>query len=213
MLKTAILISGRGSNMKALIDAARQPGYPARIAVVVSNIRDAEGLAIARAAGIPIEVINHRSYLSREEFERELDAKLNQYGVQMVCLAGFMRILTSWFVDRWRDRLINIHPSLLPAYPGLDTHKRALEAGDKQAGCTVHFVRADVDHGPIIAQAAVPVEPGDTEETLAARVLKEEHRIYPQTLRMIAEGRVNVFEEHVLITGADAPAQALANPR
>lgn len=210
MLKTSILISGRGSNMQALIEATRQPGFPARIACVISNKLEAEGLTKARAAGIPAEAINHRVYASREEFERALDAKLNDYGVELICLAGFMRLLTPWFVDRWRDKLINIHPSLLPKYPGLDTHKRALEAGDQTAGCTVHFVRAEMDGGPVIQQAEVPVMPGDTEDTLAARVLEAEHRIYPEVVRMIAEGRVNVLDEHVFITDAIALAKSSA---
>ena len=213
MLKTGILISGRGSNLQALLDDAKQSGSPSRAVVVVSNVLEAAGLERARAAGVATETINHKTYGSRGEFERELDARLTHYKVDLVCLAGFMRLLTPWFVDRWRDKLINIHPSLLPAYPGLDTHKRALAAGEKVAGCTVHFVRAEMDHGPIILQASVPVMPGDTEDTLAARVLEAEHKIYPQAVRLIAEGRVNVFEENVFITGADAPAQALANPR
>ena len=172
MLKIAVLISGRGSNLQALIDAAQKPDYPARIACVISNKPDTKGLECARDAKIPTEVIDHKKFASREAFEHALDAKLEEYDVQLVCLAGFMRLLTPWFVDRWRDRLINIHPSLLPSFPGLDTHKRALEARVKEAGCTVHFVRAEMDHGPIILQAIVPVMPGDTEETLAARVLE-----------------------------------------
>jgi phosphoribosylglycinamide formyltransferase-1 len=201
MLNFAVLISGRGSNLQALIDAAQKPGYPARIACVISNEPDAQGLERARKANIPAHIINHRDYKSRQEFEAALDAKLDEYDVQLVCLAGFMRLLTPWFVTRWRDRLINIHPSLLPAFPGLDTHKRALEADAKETGCTVHFVRAEMDHGPIILQASVPVLPGDTEETLAARVLDAEHLTYPEAVRLIAECRVNVLEEKVFVTG------------
>jgi phosphoribosylglycinamide formyltransferase 1 len=202
MLNVAVLVSGRGSNLKALIEAARAPGYPARIVSVISNKPEAPGLAHARERGIPSSVIDHRTYASREEFEKTLDDRLNACSAQLVCLAGFMRILTPWFVERWRDRLINIHPSLLPAFPGLDTHRRALEAKVPNAGCTVHFVRAGADTGPIIMQGAVPVLEGDTEETLAARVLEVEHQIYPQAVRAIAEGRVNVIGEKVLITSA-----------
>ena len=202
VLNIAVLISGRGSNLQALIDAAQKPGYPAKIACVISNVPDAGGLARAKAANIPTQVIDNRPFKSREEFEHALDARLNEYKVQLVCLAGFMRLLTPWFVERWRDRLINIHPSLLPLYPGLDTHRRALEAGDKTAGCTVHFVRTGTDTGPTILQATVPVQPGDTPETLAARVLEAEHLTYVEAVRAIAEGRVNVLDEKVFITSA-----------
>lgn len=201
MLKIAVLISGRGSNLQALIDAAQGQGYPAQIVAVISNKPDAAGLRRAADAGIPTAVVNHRDYPTREGFEQALDQKIVEMGAQMVCLAGFMRILTPWFVNRWLDRLINIHPSLLPAFPGLDTHQKALDYGVKLAGCTIHFVRAEMDHGPIIAQAAVPVLDDDTEETLAARVLIEEHRLYPHVVRLIAEHRVNVVDEKVFITG------------
>lgn len=201
MLKVGVLISGRGSNLKALIDAAAQPGYPAKIVCVISNSPDAKGLEYARAAGIPTMVIDHRAFgKDRQAFEKILDQKLKDYEVQLVCLAGFMRLLTPWFNEQWRDRLINIHPSLLPAHPGLNTHKKAIEAGDKVTGCTVHFVRPEMDHGPIIMQASVPILPGDTEESLAVRVLAEEHKIYPECVRLIAEARVNIYEEKVFIT-------------
>jgi len=203
MLNIAILISGRGSNMQALIDAAHQSGFPAKIACVISNDPDAKGLDKARAANIPALAINHKNFRDRQGFEEELDKKLNECKAQLVCLAGFMRLLTPWFVERWRDRLINIHPSLLPAFPGLATHKQALDYGVKFHGCTVHFVRAEMDHGPIILQAAVPVMPDDTEESLAARVLESEHKIYPEAVRLIAEGRVNVLDEKVFVTGAN----------
>jgi phosphoribosylglycinamide formyltransferase-1 len=212
MLKTAVLISGRGSNLQALIDAARQPDYPAEILCVISNVPDAQGLEHARKANIPAVIINHRDFKTRQNFEEALDAKLDEYGVQLVCMAGFMRLLTPWFVTRWRDRLINIHPSRLPEFPGLNTHKRVLEAGAKSSGCTVHFVRAEMDHGPIILQAEVPVLAGDTEETLATRVLEAEHRIYPEAVRMIAEGRVNIMDERVFITDAVALAKSKAAP-
>ena len=199
--RTAILISGRGSNMRSLIAAAKAADYPAEIVLVVSNRPGAAGLEHARAAGIPTATIDHKRFAEREAFERELDAALTSARVELVCLAGFMRLLTPWFVERWLDRVINIHPSLLPAFPGLHTHRRALQAGCKLAGVTVHYVRAGTDDGPIIAQAAVPVMAGDTEDTLAARVLEVEHRIYPLALKLVAGG------------GASAPAQGvLMNP-
>jgi phosphoribosylglycinamide formyltransferase-1 len=202
VLNIAVLISGRGSNLQALIDAAAQPGFPAKIVGVISNKPGAAGLDRARAANIPTFTIHHRDYPSREKFEEALDAKLKDIGAQLVCLAGFMRLLTPLFVDNWRDRLINIHPSLLPAFPGLDTHQQAIDYGVKFAGCTVHFVRAEMDHGPIITQAAVPVSQDDSEEMLAARVLEAEHRIYPEAVRLIAENRVNIIDEKVFIANA-----------
>ena len=186
--RTAILISGRGSNMRALVEAARASDFPAEIVLVISNRPAAAGLEFARAAGIATLVIDHKVYADRAAFDRALDAGLRQARVDLVCLAGFMRLLTPWFVERWLDRVINIHPSLLPAFPGLDTHRRALEAGVKLAGCTVHYLRAGTDDGPIIAQAAVPVLPGDTENTLAARILAAEHKLYPLALRLAASG-------------------------
>jgi phosphoribosylglycinamide formyltransferase-1 len=194
-LKLGILISGRGSNLQALIDACAAPDFPAEIALVISNKTDAAGLDRAKTAGIPARVITHRG----PDFEAALGGALRGAGVELVCLAGFMRVLSADFVARWPDRLINIHPSLLPAFPGLDTHRRALEAGVTTAGCTVHFVRAAVDAGPIILQAAVPVLPGDSEADLAARVLAEEHRLYPQAVRLIAEGRIRLKGEMVEI--------------
>jgi phosphoribosylglycinamide formyltransferase-1 len=199
-LKLGVLISGRGSNLQALIDAVKQSGFPAQIACVISNKPGVEGLDRANKAGIPTFTISHHDYPSREAFEKALDTRLTEMAVQLVCLAGFMRILTPWFVDRWRDRLINIHPSLLPAFPGLDTHQKAIDYGVKFAGCTVHFVRAEMDHGPIILQTAVPVHQDDTEEALAARVLIAEHKIYPEAVRLIAENRVNVIDEKVFVT-------------
>jgi phosphoribosylglycinamide formyltransferase-1 len=212
MLKIGILISGRGSNAEALIEASLKPGFPARVVVVISNKVEAPGLARAHELGIKTEIVNHRTFSGREAFERELDAKLNDFGVELVCLAGFMRVLTPWFVERWRDKLINIHPSLLPAFPGIDVHKRALAAGVKFTGCTVHFVRAETDQGPLIIQAAVPVVPGDNEAKLSARVLEAEHKIYPQAVRLIAEGRVNIYEETVFVEGALGPIESLINP-
>jgi phosphoribosylglycinamide formyltransferase-1 len=188
--RAAILISGRGSNMTALIEAAAAQDYPAQIVLVVSNLPDALGLVRAREAGIATGIVDHRPFgKDREAFERTLDAELRKSAIDVVCLAGFMRLLTPWFVTRWSGRLINIHPALLPQFKGLDTHRRALEAKVKQHGATVHFVVPETDSGPIIAQQSVPVLDGDTEETLAARVLEAEHRLYPQALRLVAEGR------------------------
>ena len=189
--RVAVLISGRGSNMVALIEAAKAKDYPAEIVLVVSNRPDAGGLARAREAAIATEVIDHRSFgEDREAFERVLDEELRKYQVEIVCLAGFMRLLTGWFIGRWSGRILNIHPALLPDFKGLHTHRRALQAGVNQHGATVHFVVEQTDAGPIIRQESVPVLQGDTEATLAARVLKVEHRIYPEALRLVAEARV-----------------------
>jgi phosphoribosylglycinamide formyltransferase-1 len=212
-LKVAVLISGRGSNLQALIDACVPRDFPAEIRLVLSNRSDAQGLERAAQAGIPTQVISHRDHATREEFDAALDAALQAAGIELVCLAGFMRLLGETFVERWRDRLVNIHPSLLPAFRGLDTHARALAAGVRFTGCTVHFVRAAIDDGPIIVQAAVPVLPGDDSEALAARVLAAEHRAYPLALRLIAEGRVRVGADgRVEIRRATAAADAVLNP-
>jgi phosphoribosylglycinamide formyltransferase-1 len=211
-LKTAILISGRGSNMQVLIEACAARDAPAEIVLVLSNKPAAAGLARAAAAGIRTAVVPHRDYPTRAEFDAALDRALRAAGVELVCLAGFMRLLTPGFVAAWRDRMINIHPSLLPAFPGLDIHARVLAAGVRFSGCTVHFVRHETDTGPIILQAAVPVHQDDTPESLAARVLDAEHRIYPEALRWIAAGRVRVEDDRVLVDGAAAPAGALVNP-
>lgn len=207
----AVLISGRGSNLAALIEAARAADYPAEIRLVVSNRDDAGGLTLAAEAGIESCVIDHRG-LARAEYEARVTERLEAAGVSLVCLAGFMRLLTPAFVAHWHDRLINIHPSLLPAFPGLDTHARAVDAGARIAGCTVHFVRAEMDTGPIVAQAAVPVAPDDTPETLAARVLEAEHRLYPLALSLIASGRTRVDGNRVAIDGEPALPEALIVP-
>jgi phosphoribosylglycinamide formyltransferase-1 len=187
--RVGILISGRGSNMSALVESSRVADYPAEIVIVISNEPDAGGLTFAASRGIPTAVVNHRNYSSRETFGEAIEAELFTAGVEIVCLAGFMRLLATPLVERWRGRMLNIHPSLLPAYKGLNTHARALADGVKTHGCTVHFVAPELDSGPIIVQAEVPVLPGDDEKSLAARVLKEEHRIYPEALRLVAEGR------------------------
>ncbi len=186
--RVGVLISGRGSNMAALIAAARDPGYPAEIVVVGSNKPDAAGLATAAASGVQTFALSHRDFPDRETFDRAVTAKLEAAGVEILALAGFMRILSPWFCLHWAGRLINIHPSLLPKFKGVDTHARALAAGESEHGCTVHFVTPELDDGPAILQASVPVLPGDTADSLAARVLKEEHRIYPQALAMVARG-------------------------
>jgi phosphoribosylglycinamide formyltransferase-1 len=211
-LRVGILISGRGSNMRALIAACAEANAPAEIVLVLSNDPKAAGLAHAAAAGIPTRAIPHRDFADRAAFDAALDKALREAGVQLVCLAGFMRLLTDGFVEAWRDRMINIHPSLLPAYPGLDTHARLLADGGRFAGCTVHFVRSQMDTGPIIAQAVVPVRPDDTPDSLAERVLEQEHRAYPLALRLIAEGRVRVAGERAIVDGAAAPECALLNP-
>ncbi len=212
-LKVAVLISGRGSNLQALIDACAPADFPAEIRLVLSNRADAAGLERARRAGIPTQVVSHREYGTRAEFDAALDRALEAAEIELVCLAGFMRVLGDAFVARWRDRVVNIHPSLLPAFPGLNTHARALAAGVRFTGCTVHFVREAVDDGPIIVQAAVPVLPGDDSDKLAARVLAAEHRAYPLALRLIAEGRVRIADGRVEIRGAAGAApEGVLNP-
>jgi phosphoribosylglycinamide formyltransferase-1 len=198
--RTAILISGRGSNMQALAEAARAADFPAEIVLVAANKPSAAGLAWAEANGLKTLGLDHRAYASRAEFEAALQAALDAAKVELVALAGFMRLMTPEFVERWRDRMINIHPSLLPSFKGLHTHERALAAGVRITGCTVHFVRAEMDEGPIIAQAAVPVVSNDTPETLAARVLAAEHRIYPLALGLVASGRARCLDEKIVIS-------------
>ncbi len=196
--RIGILISGRGSNMSCLIDACNKSDYPADIAIVISNVPDATGLEIAAQSGIATKAIDHKNYPSRDAFEAELDIALKEAEVELICNAGFMRLLTENFVEKWRDRQLNIHPSLLPSFKGLHTHERALEAGVKISGCTVHFVRTQMDAGPIIAQAAVPVLPEDSADDLAARVLEAEHKLYPLALEMVASGNATVAGERVV---------------
>jgi phosphoribosylglycinamide formyltransferase-1 len=206
------LISGRGSNLQALIAACARPDASATIALVISNRADAAGLDHARQAGIATQVVPHRAFATQTAFEDVINAALQEHRIGLVCLAGFMRVLSPWFVERWRDRLLNIHPSLLPAFRGLDTHRRVLEAGVRFTGCTVHLVRAEVDDGPIIAQAVVPVRPDDTEDSLAARVLAAEHRCYPLALELLASGRAQVSGERVATTDAGVPDLMVLNP-
>jgi phosphoribosylglycinamide formyltransferase-1 len=192
MKNIVILISGRGSNMEAIVQACATEGWPARIAAVVSNRPDAGGLQFAQARGIATAVVDHKHFADREAFDAELARVVQSYAPDVVVLAGFMRILTPAFVKQFDGRMLNVHPSLLPAFPGLGTHQRAIEAGCKVAGATVHFVTPELDHGPIIAQAAVAVLPGDTEETLAARVLSREHLLYPRAVRWLVDGLLRV---------------------
>jgi phosphoribosylglycinamide formyltransferase 1 len=201
--RVAVLISGRGSNLAALIAAAKDAHYPAEIALVVSNRADAAGLAHARADAIPTEIVDQAQYgKDREGFERALHAVLQQHRIDIVCLAGFMRVLSPWFVGQWRDRMLNIHPALLPAFKGLHTHERVLAAGVKTHGASVHFVVPELDAGPVLAQEAVPVLDGDTPQTLAARVLEAEHRIYPLALALLAAGRVRIVEGRCVVANA-----------
>jgi phosphoribosylglycinamide formyltransferase 1 len=211
-LKLAVLISGRGSNLQALIDAAAAADYPAEIALVLSNRPNAAGLARAAAAGLPCAVVDHTTFAERAPFDAELDRILRSRGVELVCLAGFMRLLTRGFVEAWSGRMINVHPSLLPAFKGLHTHARVLAAGVRFTGCTVHYVRPEMDEGPIIVQAAVPVLPEDDADTLAARVLAAEHRCYPLAVRWIAEGRVHLDGERALIDAALPASATVINP-
>lgn len=207
-VSTAILISGRGSNMSALIDAAAAPGFPARIDLVVSNRPDAAGLAHADAAGIETVVLDHAGFADKRAFETALHDTLKGRSIELICLAGFMRLLSADFLALWGDTIINIHPSLLPAFKGLETHRRALDAGVRIAGCTVHVVRPQMDAGPIIAQSAVPVMQNDTEDSLAARVLAAEHQLYPHALALVASGKVRVAGDKVIIDMDDENGQA-----
>lgn len=213
-LKLAVLISGGGSNLQAILDACNAPGYPAEVVLVFSNQVDAGGLDRARKAGIRAEAIAHKGYPGgREAYDTAVSTLIEQSGADLVVLAGYLRLISESFVTRWQDRLINIHPSLLPSFKGLHVHQKALDAGVKFAGCTVHYVVPEVDSGPIIAQAVVPVLPGDDAGKLAQRILKQEHKIYPQVIRWIAEGRVSV-DANAIVTVADAkPAEISAiNP-
>ncbi len=212
-LRIGVLISGRGSNLQALIEAADRPDYPAEIGLVISNTAGAYGLERAAAAGVATSVVDHTAYPSRGEFERALTEALRASGCHLVCLAGFMRLLTGAFVETWWDRLINIHPSLLPAFRGLHVHERVLAYGARFSGCTVHFVRPAMDDGPIIVQAVVPVFDDDDLDSLAARVLSEEHRIYPLAVRLIAEARVRVEDTRVRVLDAAHDEVSLINPR
>jgi len=201
-LKVGVLISGRGSNLQVLLESCADPAFPAEIALVISNVADAFGLERARQAGIATRIVNHKEYPSREAFDAEMDRALRASGIELVCLAGFMRLLSVGFVESWQGKMVNIHPSLLPSFKGMRTHAQALAAGVKLHGCTVHYVTPALDDGPIIAQGAVPVLAGDTEEMLADRVLAVEHQLYPLALKLIAAGRA----------GSADPKASLINP-
>ncbi|MEO0413241.1 MAG: phosphoribosylglycinamide formyltransferase [Pseudomonadota bacterium] len=211
-MRVAVLVSGRGSNLQSLIDACAAPNFPAEIVQVISNRPGAYGLERAQKAGIPTRTIDHKSFETKAAFERALAEALSEAGARLICLAGFMRLLSSDFVRRWEERMINIHPSLLPSFKGLHTHRQTLEAGVKIAGCTVHYVVPEMDAGPIIIQAAVPVEQGDDEDALAKRVLQQEHEIYPRALKWIAEGRAQIHDGVVRIDGAQDEQSAMRVP-
>jgi phosphoribosylglycinamide formyltransferase-1 len=211
-LALAVLISGRGSNLQALIDATQDLAYPAEIKLVISNKAGVLGLERAAKTGIPTLVIDHKKFESRQEFDAEMTKAMEKAGVQLVCLAGFMRLLSEEFVAHWMDRMINIHPSLLPTFKGLDVQQRAIDAGARFSGCTVHYVRHEMDTGPIVVQAAVPIHQSDDADALAARILTQEHVIYPLAVRWIAEGKVRIVGERAIVEGVNAPEGALVNP-
>ena len=211
-LKVGVLVSGSGSNLQALIDACAAPDHPAEIVLVLSNRPGVRALERAEAAGIPAIVIDHKKYADRANFDADMQKALDEAGVEFICLAGFMRLLTTAFVEHWSGRMINIHPSLLPSFKGLNVQQRAIDAGARFAGCTVHFVTPEMDVGPIIQQAVVPIHQDDTGDTLAARIVVQEHRIYPACLKWVAEGRVRIEGERVFLDGAIYPDVAPHNP-
>ena len=210
--RVGVLISGRGSNLQALLDACSAPDYPAEIGCVVSNVADVQGLQRAERAGVATHIVDHRLHATRESFDEAVDAVLCGHDVAVVCLAGFMRVLSDFFVEKWRGRLVNIHPSLLPAFKGMNVHRRVLEAGARISGCSVHFVVPELDSGPLIAQAAVPVLPDDSADLLSERVLSAEHKLYPLALRLVAEGRVVLDGEKSVFHGVKPAAGELFSP-
>lgn len=212
-LKVAILISGRGSNMQALINAAKSADYPAEIALVISNRPKAKGIDFARENNIPVEIIDHKSFETRDEFDNALNETLQSANIELICNAGFTRLLGREFVENWHNKQLNIHPSLLPSFKGLHTHERALEADVKITGCTVHFVRFDMDSGPIVAQAAVPILTEDTPETLGNRVLNAEHALYPKVLANIASGNIKVIGDRLIYQSRDELQPPLYSPK
>jgi phosphoribosylglycinamide formyltransferase-1 len=211
-LRVGVLVSGSGSNLQALIDSCAAPDHPAEIVTVISNRPGVKAIDRAKAAGIEAVTVDHRAYPDRESFDAEMQRALDAAGVEFVCLAGFMRLLTTGFVEHWAGRMINIHPSLLPSFKGLNVQQRAIDAGARFSGCTVHFVTPEMDVGPIIQQAVVPIHQDDSAESLSARILEQEHRIYPASLRWIAEGRIRIEGERVLLDGAAHPASSMLNP-
>ena len=212
MFNLGILISGRGTNLENIIKFTEKKSNNINITSIICNNPNALGIEIAKKYSLPLDVIDHKKFQNRENFEKEIDIIFNKTKVDLICNAGFMRILTSWFVDRWFNKQINIHPSLLPSYPGLDTHKRAINEGVKFSGCTVHFVRSKLDSGPIINQAVVPISPNDTVETLSKRVLKAEHIIYPQAIKLIAEKKLKVIKNKVVYKSYLSPKELIINP-
>ncbi|TNE41379.1 MAG: phosphoribosylglycinamide formyltransferase [Alphaproteobacteria bacterium] len=212
-VKVAVLISSRGTNMQSLVRASQEADFPAEIVSVLSNNPDAAGLKFAAENGILTQIVDHREFDSREAFEEKISEYLENLNIDLICLAGFMRLLTGEFVNRWRDRILNIHPSLLPAFKGLHVHERAIESGARFAGCTVHFVRPEMDDGPIIVQAVVPVLQDDTPDDLAARILEQEHQIYPHALKLVAEQRVHIHGAVTRIENPDEQALSLINPK
>jgi phosphoribosylglycinamide formyltransferase 1 len=211
--RVGILISGRGSNMMALVEAARAADYPAEVATIISSRPDAPGLAWAKAQGLPARALDHKAYPSREAFDEAVHAALTEAGAELVALAGFMRIQSAPFVERWAGRQLNIHPSLLPLFKGLEPHRQALDAGVRISGCTVHFVTAEMDSGPIIAQAAVPVLDGDTPESLSQRILQAEHSLYPQALALVATGKARIEAGKVRMDAPGSPQDVLFSPQ
>jgi phosphoribosylglycinamide formyltransferase-1 len=210
--RVAVLISGSGTNLQALLDAAADPAYPAQIALVISNRPAAFGLTRAETAGVKALTLDHKSFASRADFDAALDHALRAHDIELVCLAGFMRLLTPGFVDKWANRLINVHPALLPAFPGLDVQRRAIDAGVRFSGCTVHFVTAEMDAGPILVQAVVPILSDDTAESLSDRIRVQEHRAFPLALKLVALGRVTIENGRALIKDAAACTDCLINP-
>ena len=211
-LRVGVLISGNGSNLQSIINACEDPNFPAELAIVISNKANAYGLVRAKKSNINIKVIEHQNFQNRSEFENNINSTLIENNVELVCLAGFMRILTDTFVCSWKERLINVHPSLLPAFKGLNTHQRAIECGVKFSGCTIHFVSSEMDEGPIILQAAVPVHQHDTSKILAERVLDSEHKLYPLAIRLFANKRIRIEKDLVKFTGIEDSNETLINP-
>ena len=211
-LKLGVIISGKGSNLKSLIEAIQKNNFPAEIVIVIANVPNIAGIEIAEEAGLPVCTINHNDFNNRELFEKEIHAVLINARVELVCLAGFMRILTDHFIQLWLNKIINIHPSLLPSFKGLNTHERAIKSGAKFSGCTVHFVRPEMDSGPIIIQAAVPINQEDTPATLANRILVAEHKIYPRAVKLIASKRVLIKNNRVSVKDSSSTNEILINP-
>ena len=211
-LNLCVPISGNGSNLQALIDACYVPDFPAQIGLVISNKASAGGLERAKKARIPSLVVNHKAYPTRANFDQVMTKAMEDNGTELICLAGFMRLLSDVFCDHWRDRMINIHPSLLPSFKGLGVQQAAIDAGARFSGCTVHYVRKEMDTGPIVVQAAVPIHSGDTAGSLAARILVEEHKIYPHAVRLIAEGKVTISNERAVIKEQKSIPDSIVNP-